>query len=60
MTVLKYIEKFINEFGIPKKFLTDNRGEFINKSFKNYCKRNEIIFFHRRSRHLQTQGAVER
>ena len=38
-TVLNKIKLFINKYGIPNKILTDNEGEFVNKTFKNYCKK---------------------
>ena len=41
-TVLNKIKLFINTYGIPNKILTDNGGEFVNKTLKNYCKKNEI------------------
>ena len=41
-TVLNKIKLFINTYGLPSKILTDNGGEFVNKSLKNYCKKNEI------------------
>ena len=59
-TVLNKIKIFIKKYGPPEKILTDNGGEFINKLFKTYCNKNDIILIHGRPRHPQTQGAVER
>jgi len=59
-TVLKKIEYYINKFRIPKTILTDNGGEFINKSFIKYFKGKDIILIHGKPPHYQTQRVVER
>ena len=50
-SVLINIKKFIKKYGLPQKILTDNGGEFTNNQFKKYCKKNDIILIHGRSRH---------
>ena len=57
MNKIKY---FIDKNSIPEKILTDNGGEFINKSFIKYFKGKDIILIHGKPPHYQTQRAVER
>ena len=56
-TVLNKIKIFIKKYGPPDKILPDNGGEFINKQFKAYCSKNDIILIHGCPRHPQTQIA---
>lgn len=41
-TVSNKIKLFINAYNIPNKILTDNDGEFVNKTLKNFYKKNKI------------------
>ena len=59
-TVLKKIKQFIKNNGKPDKILTDNGAEFINKKFKKFCIKNDIVLLHGKPRPPQTQGAIER
>ena len=59
-TVLKKIKGFIKNNGKPDKILTGKWVEFINKKFNKFWVKNDIVLLHGRTRHPQTQGAIER
>ena len=44
--VLKYINKFICSYGIPKYIQSDNGSEFINRHFKKFCDDKNIKLIH--------------
>ena len=58
--VLKYINKFICSYGIPKYIQSDNGKEFINSYFQRYCDDKNIKLIHSRPYHPQTNGIVQR
>ena len=58
-TVLQKIQDFINIFGKPNFFHSDNGGEFCSNIFKLYCEENDIQIINGAARHPRSQGAVE-
>ena len=57
--ILTYIDLFIQSFGNPVIFQSDNGLEFCNSDLTNYCINNDIKIVHGRPRHPQSQGACE-
>ena len=59
--VLDNLKKLLSNLILkPKKFNTDNGGEFKNSEMEGYLKQNNIEFVHGRPSHPQNQGGVER
>jgi len=57
--VLTYIDLFIQSFGKPVIFQSDNGLEFFNKDLLNYCINNDIKIIHGSPHYPQSQGACE-
>ena len=57
--VLKNLEKYIENFGVPKILQVDNGTEFTNKLLDNYCINNNIKLIHSSPYHPQTNWVCE-
>ena len=57
---LQVFQLYCFTYGFPKKILTDNGREFVNKKMEAFCKENEIKMAHDSPRTPTTQGLVER
>ena len=57
---LQLFQRYCFTYGFPKKILTDNGREFVNKKMEAFCKENEIKMAHGSPRTPTTQGLVER
>ena len=60
-TVIKKIfQIWISIYGLPEKFLSDNRGEFANQEFVNICEATNINFKLTSAESPWSNGLVER
>ena len=57
--VLKNLEKYIENFWVPKILQVDNGTEFTNKLLDNYCINNNIKLIYSSPYHQQTNGVCE-
>ena len=57
---LQVFQRYCLTYGFPKKILTDNGREFVNKKMEAFCNENEIKMAHGSPRTPTTQGLVER
>ena len=59
-TTVKKVEKFVDHFGAPKRFITDRGTSFTSDAFERFCKLQGIKHTLNSSRHAQANGQVER
>ncbi|CAB0032348.1 unnamed protein product [Trichogramma brassicae] len=59
-TTARCIEKLIERFGAPIRFITDRGTAFTSSVFENLCKKHGIKHTLNSSRHAQANGQVER
>ena len=57
---LQVFQRYCFTYGFPKKILTDNGREFVNKKMEAFCKENEIKMALGSPRTPTTEGLVER
>ena len=60
MKIDAIIKIWISYFGQPKRFLADNRGEFLNEEYKEMCEMFNIEEAKTAAESLWTNGACER
>lgn len=58
--VIRALESFINDYGVPKRIVTDRGTCFTSTEFQNYCVKLGIHHTLNSSRHPQANGQVER
>lgn len=54
------VQRFVGAYGLPKRLVTDRGTSFTAHSFVTYCEEKGITHVLASSRHLQTNGQVER
>lgn len=59
-SVLKGVKKIINNYGLPKKLITDEGKEFTSKIFNDYCRLNNIHHHTSSAYRHESNGRVER
>ena len=59
-STIREIEKFVQRFGAPERFVTDRGTSFTSNHFKEFCNRHGIKLTYNSSRHAQANGQVER
>ena len=58
-TTVKQIEKFVDRFGAPNRFITDRGTSFTADAFERFCDLHGIKHTLNSSRHAQANGQVE-
>ncbi|KAF8790757.1 Retrovirus-related Pol polyprotein like [Argiope bruennichi] len=59
-SVLKYLDEFTNDFGCPRRFVTDRGSCFSSSLFEDYCKHFAIKHTLNSNQRPQANGQVER
>lgn len=59
-TTVRKLEELVEQFGAPKRFITDRGTAFTANTFDNFCNINGIKHTLNSSRHPQANGQVER
>jgi IS30 family transposase len=60
-TMKKFLwQNIIRRFGVPRHITVDNRTQFDNQNFREYCKSLGIQLCFASVKHPQSNGAVER
>ncbi len=58
--VIGVLEKTAERFGVPRRILTDNGGQFLSDEFKQFAAHYKICHVRTRPYHPQTNGKIER
>ena len=58
-TTIRNLEKFVNRFGAPERFITDRGTSFTAEDFKKFCDERGVKHTLNSSRHPQANGQVE-
>ena len=59
-TTVRHLEKFVNRFGAPERFVTDRGTSFTVNDFEKFCNERGIKHTLNSSRHSQANRQVER
>ena len=59
-TTIRNLEKFVNRFGAPERFITDRGTSFTAEDFKKFCYDRGVKHTLNSSRYPQANGQVER
>lgn len=57
---IRSLQKFVDQWGLPDRLITDRGTCFTSKAFQDYCQHNGIRHTLNSSRHPQANGQVER
>lgn len=57
---IRSLQKFVSQWGLPDRLITDRGTCFTSKAFQDYCRHNGIRHTLNSSRHPQANGQVER
>ncbi|CAI6359512.1 unnamed protein product [Macrosiphum euphorbiae] len=59
-SAIRSLQKFVDQWGLPDRLITDRGTCFTSKAFQDYCQHNGIRHTLNSSRHPQANGQVER